>query len=80
MTIGTARSTCDLCALNRGRDALLDGYPTGTCDAFPEGIPLDIWVDGYDHRQPYDGDGGVVFVAQAGVTDGLVDHHLAQGS
>jgi hypothetical protein len=34
----------------------------GKCSAFPEGIPEAIWWEGYDHRQPFEGDGGKVFV------------------
>jgi len=29
--------------------------------AFPDGIPYEIWASGYDHREPYPGDGGVIF-------------------
>ncbi len=31
------------------------------CAAFPDGIPAAIYVEGFDHRHPYPGDGGVRF-------------------
>jgi hypothetical protein len=43
------------------------------CEAFPAGIPDAIYVDGADHRQPMDGDGGVQWElsAEPGAADRL---------
>lgn len=59
-----APSMCAFCARARPLDAAeVDGIPTPVCDAFPDGVPLEISLGGFDHRQPFDGDHGKRFVA-----------------
>jgi hypothetical protein len=51
---------CEACSRLRALDP-----ETGmghACDAFPAGIPDAIYLDGYDHRDPYPGDGGIRFL------------------
>ncbi|MFH0900535.1 MAG: hypothetical protein V2A73_07890, partial [Pseudomonadota bacterium] len=42
--------------------------PGRTCAAFPDGIPLPIWLGNNDHREPYRGDQSIRFEAQTGLT------------
>jgi len=40
---------------------LSEKYDRDCCDAFPRGIPGDILVWGFDHREPYPNDNGICF-------------------
>ena len=31
------------------------------CEAFPKGIPMEIWMGENDHKEPYEGDHGIQF-------------------
>jgi len=31
------------------------------CNAFPDGIPDEIWEEGFNHRNPFPGDDGILF-------------------
>tara|TARA_R100000426_G_scaffold73480_2_gene51286 strand:- start:783 stop:989 length:207 start_codon:yes stop_codon:yes gene_type:complete len=44
-----------------GSGLLLDDIEVGICIAFPDGVPLVIWTNEFDHRNPYPGDGGIRF-------------------
>lgn len=34
-------------------------YPS--CEAFPDGIPVDIFSEEVEHNVPYEGDNGILF-------------------
>jgi len=59
MTIGD-RPICLVC------EHLHDDPDNFVCDAFPEEIPMEIILNGEDHRQPIEGDNGIQFEVAEG--------------
>jgi hypothetical protein len=48
-----------------------DPNETPVCTAYPEGIPAEISLGEFDHRQPRDDDGGKQWVLRPGYEDVL---------
>ena len=72
-----ARSQCAACVRFRSpfdteNTRGLDGP---FCEAFPDGIPDAVYANRLDHRQPIDGDNGVLLEARAG--DSFPEYALA---
>jgi hypothetical protein len=57
MATGTPRA-CDSCIHIREVQSPLS---RGMCDAYPEGIPSQIWRGALDHATPLPGDNGIVW-------------------
>lgn len=69
---------CALCTRLRATAATNKaGDDVFSCDAFPDGVPAEIQFGGFDHREPFKGDGGIHFKAKGGVKIDEVDSTLA---
>ncbi len=76
-----AWSTCDSCLHLRRMDnpdySDSDGpyaFEIYFCRAFPDGVPEDIYPNGFDHRLPYPGDKGIRFELKEGSEEFLQDY------
>jgi len=54
---------CTLCARFGDSEGVV------LCEAFPQGIPREIYPGGFDHRQPFRGDGGLRFLPRASAVE-----------
>jgi len=41
----------------------------GRCEAFPDGIPHEILIDEFDHKEPHPDDNGIQFEAKGEASD-----------
>lgn len=64
---------CDACAHLRRADLALPPVEDApmNCDAFPDGIPAEIWRGDFDHRASFPGDSGITFELEEGCEDVL---------
>lgn len=76
MTVGVP-SLCTKCdRFEWGESGLDDDVETGVCSAFPNGIPVEIFAGGFDHREPFGSETGL-FVAAPGVTEQEIERTLS---
>jgi hypothetical protein len=54
--------------------SIKDTGTTGTCDAFPAGIPVTIWHSQVDHRHPVDDDQGIQYEPKTPADALYVEH------
>lgn len=50
----------EICTNCKHFDLSTDTGKTRRCDAFPKGIPNEIWLGENDHQKPYPGDHGIL--------------------
>lgn len=59
---------CYYCMNEYARNEDDDSFPPA-CRAYPDGIPVEILHSSVDHRQPYPGDGGILYDPGPGSPD-----------
>lgn len=69
--MSTPIPNCLLCQRFRGLRNEADDV--GTCDAFPGGIPHEIAFGENLHEEPFDGDGGLIFLVKPELAEFVVE-------
>lgn len=77
MTTPAHPPLCASCERYRGFDA---GHERAYYAAFSNGIPAEIIVDGFDHREPFAGDGGIRYVPDPTAGPLLAGYLAGQGA
>ena len=62
----TSRAYPPICASCQRYQPFDADHDTAFCEAFPDGIPDRILDGDFDHRQPFDGDHGIRYLAAPG--------------
>lgn len=79
MTSATGPVICDGCVhLDRTWRQRRQVDELDRCTAFPGGIPGEISLGGFDHRQPFEGDRGIRFELLPGEEDELAFYERYQ--
>lgn len=67
------RTICVDCVHFRAEEEDDSASMPATCTAFPSGIPDEIGRAGFDHRNPFPGDNGIMFTPREGVDPAAID-------
>jgi hypothetical protein len=67
----TVTGTIPICVACTRRRSFDEEHPTVWCEAFPGGIPEEIFTGGFDHRKKFAGDHGVRFALDPALTHRL---------
>jgi len=52
---------CLTCQYFNDKEKLTNEGYVAICQAYPNGIPKEIFFEAYDHRKPFKGDHGITF-------------------